>query len=44
MEKYEEIQKENAKLLNKFEEYLLQKNISKKTIKKHLREHLKIKS
>src|SRR3989339_1924859 len=36
MEKYEEIQKENIKLLKKFEEYLLHKNISKKTIKRHI--------
>ena len=36
MEKYEEIQKENAELLSKFEEYLLRKNISKKTIKHHI--------
>jgi len=36
MEKYEEIQKENTKLLNQFEEYLVQKNISKKTIKYHI--------
>ncbi|MBI4981124.1 hypothetical protein HZC30_06235 [Candidatus Woesearchaeota archaeon] len=36
MEKYEKIQKENIKLLNKFEEYLLQKNLSKKTIKRHI--------
>ncbi|MBI2672378.1 hypothetical protein HYX16_05575 [Candidatus Woesearchaeota archaeon] len=36
MEKYEEIQKENTKLLKKFEEYLLESNISKKTIKYHI--------
>jgi len=36
MEKYEEIQKENTKLLNKFREYLLQKNINEKTIKYHI--------
>jgi len=36
MEKYEKIQKENAELLSKFEEYLLRKNISKKTIKHHI--------
>src|SRR3989344_6608445 len=36
MEKYEEIQKENAELLSKFEEHLLRKNISKKTIKRHI--------
>ena|SRR3989338_7638407 len=36
MEKYKEIQKENTKLLNQFEEYLVQKNISKNTIKRHI--------
>jgi hypothetical protein len=36
MEKYEKIQKENIALLHQFEEYLLRKNLSKKTIKKHL--------
>ncbi len=36
MEKYEEIQKENTQLLRTFEEYLIQKNLSKKTIKRHI--------
>jgi len=36
MENYEKIQRENTHLLNKFEEYLLRKNISKKTIKSHI--------
>ena len=36
MERYEEIQKENTKLLGQFEEYLVQKNLSKKIIKRHI--------
>lgn len=36
MEKYEEIQKENEKIIKKFEAYLAKKGTSKKEIAKHL--------